>query len=118
MINEYTLPYCTINEILAELKRRGVVVSIRGVGMYPLVEAITTVHRCPDQSYVEAIEIPSTAEAPSADGGRPLSRAFDANQYFLDLVSRGVSAARARRLANLAADVDALAGSLAKEDGK
>ena len=118
MSNGHPLKNSLNVEILAELARRNVVVSVGAPGVYFLDTARVVNRERPDKPPLSCIEISPIDEAPSPNGGRPLSRAFDADQYFLDLVSRGVSAARARRLANLAADVDALAGSLAKEDGK
>lgn len=118
MSNERTLRNATVREILAELARRNVVVSVGNSRMYSLDTAqVVNLTKATGLPF-SCIEISPADGDPIADGGRPLPRAFDADQYFLDLVFRGVSAVRARRLANLAADVDALAGSLAKEDGK
>ncbi len=113
MSNERALQNATLNEILAELQRRNTAVAIGDTGVYLLDTAEVTVVKNNVGQSVAAIKI--SLATPPAGKARSDSFSFDPDQYFLDLVERGVSTVDARRLANLAADVDALARSLAKE---
>lgn len=102
----------TARQLVAELSRRGAIVSIRDWGSYSLADMAVS-FTSPDG---KSPTVPTLSFNPSADcpaRGSDQPRAFDADQYFLELVSSGVPLSDAQRLANTAADVDALLGELA-----